>query len=325
LCGICGLFNVEFSPKYILEKQDRRGGDAAGILFKTEKGWSVKKGNILQSGLIESLTEEERKRIFESPIVIGHSRLATRGSPPQMENNHPIITPDIIGVHNGTVTYSKEKELNRNAEVDSEIIFLLLETEMKNLRSDFSNLKEVVEKSLHDLNGRGSCLFIHKNFPNVVFFLNFRKEAPYIYRVEFKGKRGLIVSSESLAIEFSFLKEIEGKDFSWSIVSPEENMVAVISEANVIKKFEISLPYIASVYKYHNIYMWTRDGEPFSYVKDLIDFTIEDLCPLLKLNVVGFDIIEKDGKLFPIEGNVAIGMGRYTAPPVYEAIQELWG
>ena len=59
--------------------------------------------------------------------AILHTRHATQGSPTKNENNHPIALGGIIGVHNGVIWNDREvtKTLNldRTAEVDSEVIF----------------------------------------------------------------------------------------------------------------------------------------------------------------------------------------------------------
>lgn len=62
--------------------------------------------------------------------VILHTRYATQGSPKIEANNHPIVVPGIVGVHNGHI--SNDNEIirayggERDGEVDSEAAFRLI-------------------------------------------------------------------------------------------------------------------------------------------------------------------------------------------------------
>jgi len=64
--------------------------------------------------------------------VIGHCRWPTQGDPENNLNNHPQVIDGIIGVHNGVITNdhkifdSFRKVITRKAEVDTEIIFQLI-------------------------------------------------------------------------------------------------------------------------------------------------------------------------------------------------------
>jgi glucosamine 6-phosphate synthetase-like amidotransferase/phosphosugar isomerase protein len=64
--------------------------------------------------------------------VLGHTRMPTKGSRWRNVNNHPVLTDHVIGVHNGVIANDdalfNQMHLPRTGEVDSEIIFRLLET-----------------------------------------------------------------------------------------------------------------------------------------------------------------------------------------------------
>lgn len=66
----------------------------------------------------------------QTTIVLGHTRLPTKGSPYNNANNHPIHTGPVWGVHNGHILNDDELfaryGYTRYAQVDSEIIFRLL-------------------------------------------------------------------------------------------------------------------------------------------------------------------------------------------------------
>ena len=63
--------------------------------------------------------------------VIGHVRAATKGSAHINKNNHPIVFGQIVGVHNGVIRndeyLTKHYAVKRNAVVDSEVVFALLD------------------------------------------------------------------------------------------------------------------------------------------------------------------------------------------------------
>lgn len=66
----------------------------------------------------------------EVRTLIAHTRYATQGSPSVAANNHPVVAPGIVLVHNGVVTNDdalfRTLGVERMAEVDSEVIAALL-------------------------------------------------------------------------------------------------------------------------------------------------------------------------------------------------------
>lgn len=62
--------------------------------------------------------------------ILGHTRMPTKGSQWNNDNNHPVVALHTIGVHNGQIENDDalfaEFGLSRQGEVDSEIIFHLL-------------------------------------------------------------------------------------------------------------------------------------------------------------------------------------------------------
>lgn len=66
----------------------------------------------------------------QTTIVLGHTRLPTKGSPRNNANNHPLHSGTVWGVHNGHIHNDDELFARygyaRQADVDSEIIFQLL-------------------------------------------------------------------------------------------------------------------------------------------------------------------------------------------------------
>lgn len=64
--------------------------------------------------------------------LLGHTRMPTKGSPWNNLNNHPLKVGHLLGIHNGFITNDdfifSRLGLPRQGEVDSEIIFRLLDT-----------------------------------------------------------------------------------------------------------------------------------------------------------------------------------------------------
>jgi glucosamine 6-phosphate synthetase-like amidotransferase/phosphosugar isomerase protein len=63
--------------------------------------------------------------------ILGHTRRPTKGSRWRNVNNHPIVTDNVIGIHNGVIRNDDRLftslNLPRRGEVDSEVIFRLQE------------------------------------------------------------------------------------------------------------------------------------------------------------------------------------------------------
>lgn len=84
----------------------------------------------------EFTNEVEYQHLLEgigprTTLILGHTRLPTKGSPDNHDNNHPIWVGSVIGVHNGHISNDdalfNRFNLARRGEVDSEIIFRLLD------------------------------------------------------------------------------------------------------------------------------------------------------------------------------------------------------
>ena len=69
----------------------------------------------------------------EPMIIFGHCRFPTKGSVKVHYNNHPIVTDDIVGIHNGEIINDNalfrifSKDIKRIGTVDTEIIFRLIQ------------------------------------------------------------------------------------------------------------------------------------------------------------------------------------------------------
>lgn len=115
----------------ILRLSVKRGRDATGLAATMQNGKIVVSKNPTPSPIF--IDDAAFKLLMDrNPLsVIGHVRAATKGSPMINGNNHPIMAGNIVGVHNGVIQndeyLTKHYNLKRNAIVDSEVIFRLLD------------------------------------------------------------------------------------------------------------------------------------------------------------------------------------------------------
>lgn len=159
MCGIAGIylkdsfhgqFNAEDLVDQLLLGIENRGRDATGIV-------SVSKGG--ENVTLEKLDVEARYFIQlrdflvkDTRYALLHTRLGTKGSEKQMENNHPVVFKSCYATHNGVIynddTLFAELDVERVADVDSIIVPTLV--------SSTGGMDEAL-KSLPRLKGSWAC------------------------------------------------------------------------------------------------------------------------------------------------------------------------
>ncbi len=172
MCGIVGYIGPKKVVPVIIEglrKLEYRGYDSAGIAVVTKDG----KLEIRRApGKLRNLEEVIQKSPLEGTYGIGHTRWATHGRPTE-ENAHPHrdCAGQIVVVHNGIIeNYLELKEqLQREGhkfvtETDTEVVAHLVE---KNSQGGLP-LEEAVRKSLKDLRGIYSLVFLSSRDPHKI-------------------------------------------------------------------------------------------------------------------------------------------------------------
>lgn len=165
MCGIAGIglkkvkrkrnttdidFIKNLASNLILENEVR-GRDASGIAIINEHNWGAFKLDVAASSLVQTEGFNNTLKLINptTKVILGHTRLATKGNPQNLLNNHPIFTEkeNLICVHNGMIWNDdelfKKENLPRQAAVDSEIIVRLLE-KYKHLSPEY--VREATEK-----------------------------------------------------------------------------------------------------------------------------------------------------------------------------------
>jgi len=114
---------------------EERGREASGIAVVQKDGrHQIFKQPVSASALVkmDGYQRALSKVGSETVSILGHTRMPTKGSRWRNVNNHPVRTDHVIGVHNGMISNDDHifahEELPRMGEVDSEVIFRLLET-----------------------------------------------------------------------------------------------------------------------------------------------------------------------------------------------------
>lgn len=136
---ICGLAGFSLNPNATVDATvlsaalalsiESRGGHATGIAHyhPHQKAVLVTKDGVTAYEFIDQIMESVDPKCRAAII---HTRFGTKGSSDANENNHPIVLPGIVGVHNGIVSnddeVTKKLELDRVAEVDSEVLFHII-------------------------------------------------------------------------------------------------------------------------------------------------------------------------------------------------------
>lgn len=130
---------------------EQRGRDASGVAWRTPDGtvW-IQKDAVPARVLARSVDTSG-----EWQTAIAHARWATKGTPKENGNNHPVQVDSYIGVHNG-VAYNDDEifdlladhDVTRQHQVDTEAIFALMRygvrafPEYDGQRSDLLSLVE---------------------------------------------------------------------------------------------------------------------------------------------------------------------------------------
>lgn len=256
---MCGIFGVAFlknndvhSKKTVIrlcrslfKRVEVRGRAASGIALINPRQVKILKGPLQGSTLIEtpefiklmndnlriSKTDTETER---TTFIIGHCRLDTKGTPQCNDNNHPIVVGNTIGVHNGII--SNDDELyesfkyttmfpNRIAEVDSEVIFALIEYYHRKFSHTFLRS---IQKAAFEMTGSFACAAVNTKNPYLLGL--FRNSSPiHILHLE---KAGLIVFASESSMAEQAIKDATLGDAEAIIINPHRIALLDVNENN---------------------------------------------------------------------------------------------
>jgi glutamine---fructose-6-phosphate transaminase (isomerizing) len=250
MCGIFGMallddVNVKSSVlrlvlRNLAHNAQVRGRDATGYAFTSDKEVAIFKHNVCAKDFtnLKNYKKTVKKYLTaeEMPYsVIGHTRAQTQGSHENPANNHPIRTGNIVGVHNGMINNDYEKfnwlkrvtegQIKRIAEVDSEIIFSLINyyaktfkfsssIENENLMDKISNpTSKAISKTTGELEGSYACAVVDAENPKILWLFrgsgqltvhNYEEEGLIIF-----GSTETIINNAVSQFKFSKPTEID--------------------------------------------------------------------------------------------------------------------
>jgi len=114
---------------------EERGREASGLaVVQADGAYQIFKQPVEASDLMNMAGyRETMSTIGEQTVcIVAHTRMPTKGSRWNNANNHPIRAGHVIGVHNGMISNDDclfdRRRMPRTGEVDSEVIFRLLDT-----------------------------------------------------------------------------------------------------------------------------------------------------------------------------------------------------
>ena len=180
---MCGLVGIQFLThrrsaevwselkKFFLQCfifHQERGREASGVaVIKKSGSFLILKKPVPAEELVKTKSFELLMDTLDddTALVLAHTRAPTKGDPQNYYNNHPLIIGQVIGIHNGELKNDDELfewfGFPRRAEVDSEIIFWLL-----------NSLGSISEKSLRFSLNQANQLFSFLNGSFTVMAVN---------------------------------------------------------------------------------------------------------------------------------------------------------
>lgn len=193
---MCGILGYIVSPKRkvnskkekfllleLLTLAESRGSDSSGISIVSDNQIRIFKKDLKATQFIKNrnfkkfinkfFSNRENNEINNGYTIIGQARMATNGTERLHNNNQPLACGNIVGVHNGIVVniealWEKFKTLSRQNDVDSEIIFRLID----NFYKKSNSLLTSVSDTFKEIEGYTNIAFIHKELNTLTLATN---------------------------------------------------------------------------------------------------------------------------------------------------------
>ncbi|MEZ5934512.1 MAG: hypothetical protein R3F54_21740 [Alphaproteobacteria bacterium] len=205
MCGVFGFVLGEGEVATRAELQEfvaaalgqsyARGKEASGLAIRSHDRIALFKEALSSKKLLtfppfRTWLKEELDRLagpndrISGPVtIIGHARLMTNGLQGINENNQPVSTGDTVAIHNGIIVNDAElterhQDIVRQADVDSEIIPLLIDKYVLNGLNPAEALKAIFDEAT----GQIATVVIRADRPGLITGTNFG--SLYVYDAE---------------------------------------------------------------------------------------------------------------------------------------------
>lgn len=187
---MCGIFGVLVPQSLNCDRQrarqlfekllllsDSRGKEAAGVAdFSQGKLKIVRapiRGNLLMKEPVFQRLITSAFNCDKTISIIGHSRLETNGTYISNQNNQPVITHHIAGIHNGIcvnddLIWKHVTKASRQTELDSEAVFSYLDEQIEKTRS----VEQAIRQLFTLLQGSASLAFFHSQLKQLTLATN---------------------------------------------------------------------------------------------------------------------------------------------------------
>ena len=237
MCGLYGYITSENKNDSLLTESQKlqkqrileglmvcnvsRGIDSTGVATliksKGKTSWKILKDTEPATTFVADKDLQELLR-YNPQVLLGHTRFATTGAITS-RNAHPFKWGKIIGTHNGTV--SNHAELDNKVDVDSEVIFKLLNKH----NNDFT-------KVFKRLSGQFAIVWTNTEENNVVYLV--REDNP-LSVVIIPDLKTLFWSSEAIHL-VGILTAVLGGNARFNIFTPKREVVYRIDNKLQIQK-----------------------------------------------------------------------------------------
>ncbi len=189
---------------------EERGKAATGMaVLRTDGRLTVHKAPVPAAQFVETERYDTLLASSNADTVLwlGHTRMPTKGSPENNDNNHPILAGKVVGVHNGRITNDDALFVRggypRQGEVDSEIIFRLLSG--LNPHTSEARYAAGVCRRLHLLEGRFTFLAADVRLPHRLLVLKHHNPLCVHYHAPWQA---LVFSSRYIFLRKAFGRSV---------------------------------------------------------------------------------------------------------------------
>lgn len=221
---MCGLVGIQLFPSTrtaadlqeiqrlftrVLLCNEERGREATGVTVIQKDGqYKIFKQPIPASDFVQTAFYQRALALIgtETVCVLGHTRMPTKGTRWNNANNHPLRGEYTLGVHNGRIhnddALFAQLNISRRAEVDSEIVFRLLD------RAESSPDKGYlahVQESIELLDGKLASLYVDLRHPALLVAI--RKNNPLNLHYE-PTLKALFFSSRYIFLRKTFGRSV---------------------------------------------------------------------------------------------------------------------